>query len=132
MGSEEFQGDGPIELGVLGLIDYTHPALAELGGDLVMADSLANQDGDIVPLLRLLSVTIDVTNYQIFRRQPFEPHRFSRLQASARGIAAARLSDVKLFLNTCPKAIAAQGKTARTRAVMSSSPFFVFHFFCSC
>ncbi len=59
---EEFQRDGAVELGVLGLIDDTHPAFAELGGDLVvrngLADHRAGKDGQFeivalrVPYLR--------------------------------------------------------------------------------
>ena len=39
---EEFQGDGAVELGVLGLVDDTHAALAELGGDFVVRNGLAD------------------------------------------------------------------------------------------
>ena len=41
----------------------THPTFAELVGDAVVGDGLADQDGDIVPPLGLLLITIDVTRY---------------------------------------------------------------------
>ena len=64
---QEHEGDGPVEFSVLGLINDTHPAFPELGEDLVVADSLPDQDGAIVALLRFLLITIDVTNYDILR-----------------------------------------------------------------
>ena len=42
--------DQALQLLVFGLVDDAHPAFAELFGDLVVADGLADQDGDIVPL----------------------------------------------------------------------------------
>ena len=47
---EELQGYGAFELRVLGLVNDTHAAPAELGEDLVMADRVADHDGQIVPL----------------------------------------------------------------------------------
>ncbi len=40
--SKEFQGDGTLELGVLSLVDHTHTALAELLGDFVVGDGVAD------------------------------------------------------------------------------------------
>ncbi len=40
----------PLQLRLFGLVDHTHAALAELGGDLVVGDDLPDQDGPILPL----------------------------------------------------------------------------------
>jgi len=53
---------------VLSLINNTHPALAELLGDLVMADSLAGHDTPILARFSYLSRTTDVMNDDIFSR----------------------------------------------------------------
>lgn len=45
IGVEELEGDGPFELRVLGLVDHAHPALAELGEDLVVGNGLADHPG---------------------------------------------------------------------------------------
>ena len=63
---EELQGDHALEARIFGLVDNTHPAFAELGGDLVVGDGLANHAGPILPLRRLLLRTTDVMNYDIF------------------------------------------------------------------
>jgi hypothetical protein len=39
---QEFQRDGPVQLRVLGLVHHTHATLAELPGDLVVRDNLAD------------------------------------------------------------------------------------------
>ena len=39
---QEFQGDEAAKLGVLGLVDHTHPAAAELLDDAVVRDGLAD------------------------------------------------------------------------------------------
>ena len=49
MGAEELESNRTLELGVLGLVDDAHPALAEFGGDLVMGDGRANHDSPILP-----------------------------------------------------------------------------------
>ena len=41
VGGQEFERDRAFEFGVVGFVDHTHPALAELAGDLVMRDGLA-------------------------------------------------------------------------------------------
>ena len=41
--------DVEMELRVLGFIGHTHAALAELVGDLVVADGVADHDGPILP-----------------------------------------------------------------------------------
>ena len=43
---QELQRDRPFELGLFGLIDDTHAALAELLDDLVMADGGADRQGN--------------------------------------------------------------------------------------
>ena len=65
IGAKELERDRAVELRILGLIDDTHAALAELGGDLVVRDGLPNQDGDIVALLGLLLRTIVPTTNPI-------------------------------------------------------------------
>ena len=40
---QEFQGDEAAKLGVLGFVDNTHPAAAELLNDAVVRDGLADQ-----------------------------------------------------------------------------------------
>ena len=47
--SEEFEGDGAVESGVLGLIDDSHAAFTKLLGDLVVRDGLADHAGPILP-----------------------------------------------------------------------------------
>jgi len=42
IGCEEFQGDGPVEFGVLSPIHHSHSTLTQLFGDSVMRDSLAD------------------------------------------------------------------------------------------
>ena len=51
MRGQEFQRDGPVELRILGLVYHAHAAPAELGGDLVVGDGLADHNGPILPLL---------------------------------------------------------------------------------
>ncbi len=43
---EELQGDGPAQLGVLGLVDHTHAAPAEFLQDAVVGDGLADHRQD--------------------------------------------------------------------------------------
>ena len=66
----ELQRNRATQLGVLGFVGHTHPAFTELGDDFVVADSLADHDGSIVPSQGLLLITIDVTRY---RSEP-DPH----------------------------------------------------------
>ena len=42
MRRKEFQRDGTVEFGVLGLVDHTHATLAEFLGDFVVRDSVAD------------------------------------------------------------------------------------------
>ena len=46
---QEFQGDGALELGVLGLIDHTHAPAAQLLQDAVVGEGLTNHRG--LPIL---------------------------------------------------------------------------------
>ena len=46
--TKELQGDGTLELGVLGLIDHPHPAFAELRGGPVPADRRADPNDSIL------------------------------------------------------------------------------------
>jgi hypothetical protein len=39
---EELQGDGALELRILGLVDDTHPTLTDFLGDLVVRDGFAD------------------------------------------------------------------------------------------
>jgi hypothetical protein len=45
---QEFEGDAAVQPGVLGLVDHTHPAAAQLLDDAVMRDGLAD-DGERSP-----------------------------------------------------------------------------------
>ena len=47
VGTQEFQSYGAFELGVFGLVDNTHPAPAEFGEDLVVADRRAGHDAQL-------------------------------------------------------------------------------------
>jgi hypothetical protein len=49
MTGHEFQRHLAVELIVCGQIDFTHPASAELGGDFVLADGLANHQKTTSP-----------------------------------------------------------------------------------
>jgi hypothetical protein len=42
MGREKLEGNESVELEVLGLVDHTHPALAELREDLIVRYSLTD------------------------------------------------------------------------------------------
>ncbi len=44
VGTQEFRCDLTLQLGVLGLVDDTHSAVADLGGDLVVRDGLVDHD----------------------------------------------------------------------------------------
>ena len=48
MSRKKLQGDGTVELRVLGFVDDTHAAFTELLGDLVVRDGLADQDTPIL------------------------------------------------------------------------------------
>ena len=50
VGAKEFQCDKTLQLGFFGLVDDTHPALAELGQDLVVANGGADHNTQIVAL----------------------------------------------------------------------------------
>ena len=50
MRRQEFERNLALELGVLGLVEDAHLALAELVEDLVVADRGADQDASILPL----------------------------------------------------------------------------------
>ena len=41
-GGKKLESNDAAQLGVFGLVDDTHPAFTELGGDLVMRDGLAD------------------------------------------------------------------------------------------
>ena len=56
----------PHQLRVLGLVDDTHAALAELLGDLVVRDGLADHNGPILPPYGVIVITTDVMNDDIF------------------------------------------------------------------
>ena len=45
VGGQDLDGDGPVEVGVLGLVDGAHAALADLFEDPVVEDRLAGQSG---------------------------------------------------------------------------------------
>ena len=47
---QEFQSYRTLEVRVLGLVNHTHPAPADFGEDLVVADRAADHDGQIVAL----------------------------------------------------------------------------------
>ncbi len=55
--SKELQRDRPLQLRVLGLVNDTHPALAELFGDAVVADGRADHDAPILSQTGLLVIT---------------------------------------------------------------------------
>ena len=44
-GRQDLDGDGPVEVGVDGLVDGAHAAFADLFGDPVMKDRLSDQAG---------------------------------------------------------------------------------------
>ncbi len=50
MRRQKLQRDRALQLRVLGLVDDPHPAQAEFGEDLVVADGGADHDAQIVPL----------------------------------------------------------------------------------
>ncbi len=50
MRGQEFQRDETFELRILGLVNNTHAALAQLLQDLVVADGLADHDTPILTL----------------------------------------------------------------------------------
>ena len=54
---KELKSDRAFEVRVLRLVDDTHPALTELGEDLVVTDCGTDHDGSILSQTGLLSVT---------------------------------------------------------------------------
>ena len=48
MCGEKLESDGALELGVLGLVNDTHPAFTEFLGDLVMRDGAAHHTAPIL------------------------------------------------------------------------------------
>ncbi len=50
MRRQKLQRDSALEFEIFGLVDDPHPAPAEFGEDLVVADRAANHDGQIVAL----------------------------------------------------------------------------------
>ncbi len=76
MGGEKLQSDRALELGVLGLVDDTHAAFAELLGDLVVRDSLADHGsplawGDYTATGLLVVTTANSTGQRNTRTKPF-------------------------------------------------------------
>ena len=53
MRRQELEGDGTLQLRVFSLVDDTHAAFAEFGGDLVVGDGLADHGGPLVAMVQI-------------------------------------------------------------------------------
>jgi hypothetical protein len=79
---QELQGDGALELGVLGLIDHAHAAATEPLNDAVMRDGLADHYWEIVLGEACRAVLKDNSTSSYEMNLPFALNRNFRFQFS--------------------------------------------------